>query len=57
MTEPTHDRPILSIRDLHTHFPVRNGLVKAVDGVSFDLARGKTVCVVGESGSDRKSVV
>ena len=53
MTEPTHDRPILSIRDLHTHFPVRNGLVKAVDGVSFDLARGKTVCVVGESGSGK----
>ncbi len=50
---PTHDRPILSIRDLHTHFPVRNGLVKAVDGVSFDLARGKTVCVVGESGSGK----
>ena len=50
---PTHDRPILSIRDLHTHFPVRNGLVKAVDGVSFDLARGKTVCIVGESGSGK----
>ena len=50
---PTHDRPILSIRDLYTQFPVRNGLVKAVDGVSFDLARGKTVCVVGESGSGK----
>ncbi|MBM3545422.1 MAG: ABC transporter ATP-binding protein [Alphaproteobacteria bacterium] len=44
---------ILSIRDLHTHFPVRGGIVKAVDGVSFDLARGKTVCVVGESGSGK----
>ena len=50
---PTHDRPILSISDLHTHFPVRAGTVKAVDGVSFDLVRGKTVCVVGESGSGK----
>jgi peptide/nickel transport system ATP-binding protein len=49
----TDAAPILSIRDLHTHFPVRNGVVKAVDGVSFDLARGKTVCVVGESGSGK----
>jgi len=46
-------QPILSIRDLHTHFPVRGGVVKAVDGVSFDLSRGKTVCVVGESGSGK----
>ncbi len=47
------DQPIISIRDLHTHFPVRDGVVKAVDGVSFDLSRGKTVCVVGESGSGK----
>ncbi|MSP49000.1 MAG: ABC transporter ATP-binding protein [Alphaproteobacteria bacterium] len=53
MTASAPDRPILSIRDLHTHFPVRNGTVKAVDGVSFDLVRGKTVCVVGESGSGK----
>ncbi len=44
---------VLEVRDLVTHFPVRNGLVKAVDGVSFSVARGKTLCVVGESGSGK----
>jgi peptide/nickel transport system ATP-binding protein len=45
--------PIVEVRDLVTHFPVRNGLVKAVDGVSFTLRRGKTLCIVGESGSGK----
>ena len=45
--------PLLQVRDLHTHFPIRNGLVKAVDGVSFNVERGKTLCVVGESGSGK----
>jgi peptide/nickel transport system ATP-binding protein len=44
---------ILEVTDLVTHFPVRNGTVKAVDGVSFTLQRGKTLCVVGESGSGK----
>ena len=35
---PTAARPVLEVRDLATHFPVRNGVVKAVDGVSFTLA-------------------
>ena len=38
---------LLAVRDLHTHFPVRNGLVKAVDGISFDVARGKTLLPSG----------
>ena len=46
-------RPVLELRDLTTHFPVRNGVVKAVDGVSFTLQRGRTLCVVGESGSGK----
>ena len=45
--------PVLEVRDLVTHFPVRNGLVKAVDGVSFTVERGKTLCIVGESGSGK----
>jgi peptide/nickel transport system ATP-binding protein len=44
---------VLEVTDLVTHFPVRNGLVKAVDGVSFTLQRGKTLCIVGESGSGK----
>ena len=46
-------RTILEVKDLVTHFPVRNGVVKAVDGVSFTLERGKTLCIVGESGSGK----
>ncbi|WP_293855409.1 ABC transporter ATP-binding protein [uncultured Alsobacter sp.] len=46
-------RTVLEVRNLTTHFPVRTGVVKAVDGVSFNLERGKTLCVVGESGSGK----
>ena len=42
--------PILSVRDLHTHFPVDEGTVVAVDGASFDVPAGKTLGIVGESG-------
>ncbi len=41
---------LLSVRNLKTYFPQDEGVVKAVDGVSFDLFRGRTLGVVGESG-------
>ena len=44
---------ILSVENLATHFPVRAGIVKAVDDISFDLLRGRTLCLVGESGSGK----
>jgi len=52
MSSPSHDT-ILKVEDLKTWFPTRSGTFKAVDGVSFELKRGKTLCVVGESGSGK----
>ena len=41
---------LLQVRDLHTYFPTGRGVVKAVEGVSFDVRAGEILGVVGESG-------
>jgi oligopeptide transport system ATP-binding protein len=54
----TQAAPLLSVRDLKVHFKLRHSqtaLVKAVDGVSFDLSAGQTVALVGESGCGKST--
>jgi peptide/nickel transport system ATP-binding protein len=45
--------PVLSVRDLRVEFVTRRGILKAIDGISFEIAKGEVLGVVGESGAGK----
>jgi oligopeptide transport system ATP-binding protein len=60
--QPAKAETLLAVRDLEVHFPVysglfrrQTGLIKAVDGISFDILRGETLGLVGESGCGKST--
>src|SRR5437763_16614460 len=46
-------RPLVEVKDLTVKFVSREATVKAVNGVSFEMAQGEVLCIIGESGSGK----
>src|SRR5690349_20543731 len=62
-TQPRNGEPLMEVRDIVKHFPLTSGIifqrkvgaVQAVDGISFDVMRGETLGLVGESGCGKST--
>jgi len=49
-------KAVLTVKDLHVHYPTRSRTVRAVDGVSFTVERGERFGLIGESGSGKSTI-
>ena len=56
MTTDQDNSPLVRVRCLVKHFPTEDGVLRAVDGVSFGILKGETLGLVGESGCGKSTV-